>query len=165
MRTVAGQHDDSTLSLDGETPDAEPRPLALAPGERLAGRYRVVRSIASGGMGDVYEAEDDELGGRVALKTVRAALAADGAAIDRFRREVHLARRVTHPSVCRVFDVGVGARGVRPLHVAVGGGALFCPAVRVIVAPAGEDTAADYRRAPGDALEIEYPARLTPVLA
>jgi eukaryotic-like serine/threonine-protein kinase len=56
-------------------------------------------------MGEVYEAEDTELATRVALKTIRPHIAGDGQAVDRFKREILLARRVTHPNVCRIFDV------------------------------------------------------------
>jgi serine/threonine protein kinase len=71
----------------------------------------VIRFIAAGGMGEVYEAEDLVLGARVALKTIRAAVAADGNAMERFRRETLIARRVTHPNVCRTFDLGCHASG------------------------------------------------------
>lgn len=55
-------------------------------------------------MGDVWEAEDLELGAVVALKTLRAAR--DERSLERFRREILLARKVTHPNVCRIFDLG-----------------------------------------------------------
>ena len=71
----------------------------------MAERYEIVRFIAQGGMGEVYEAEDRELQGTVALKTIRTDVAGRAKALDRFLREVHLARRVTHPNVCRIFDV------------------------------------------------------------
>jgi tetratricopeptide (TPR) repeat protein/TolB-like protein len=58
-------------------------------------------------MGEVYEAEDRELGERVALKTVRPEIAGQEGVLERFKREVHLARKVTHPNVCRLFDLGV----------------------------------------------------------
>jgi serine/threonine protein kinase/tetratricopeptide (TPR) repeat protein len=74
-------------------------------GELLAGRYRLVRFIARGGMGEVYEADDLELKERVALKTVRWDVARDTLAVERFKREIQLARKVTHPNVCRIFDV------------------------------------------------------------
>ncbi|HSA97220.1 MAG TPA: serine/threonine-protein kinase, partial [Acidobacteriota bacterium] len=77
----------------------------FASGQTLAGRFRVLRLIAKGGMGEVYEAEDLELGETVALKTVRAEIAESPQALERFKTEVHLARKVTHPSVCRIFDV------------------------------------------------------------
>ena len=77
----------------------------MAEGDVLANRFRIVRFIGHGGMGDVYEAEDLELGEQVALKTVRPEIAHLDGAIDRFRREIQLARKVTHPNVCRIFDV------------------------------------------------------------
>ncbi len=76
----------------------------LAPGTLLAGRYRVRRALGGGGMGDVWEAEDAELGTLVAVKTLRAAR--DERSLERFRREILLARKVTHPNVCRIFDLG-----------------------------------------------------------
>ena len=75
-------------------------------GDLVAQRYRIVRFLAQGGMGEVYEAEDIELRQEVALKTVSAHIGGDPAAIDRFKREIALARRVTHPNVCRIFDLG-----------------------------------------------------------
>ncbi len=84
---------------------AESGPL-LAAGRTLAGRFRVVRFVGKGGMGEVYLADDLELGGQVALKTVRSRLLTGGNAMGRFRREVQLSRQVTHPNICRVFDVG-----------------------------------------------------------
>lgn len=77
----------------------------LTAGELLAGRFRIVRFIAGGGMGEVYEAEDQELGEQVAVKTIRPEILAQPNAIARFRREVHLARKVTHPNVSRIFDM------------------------------------------------------------
>ena len=78
----------------------------LAVNETLCGRFRIVRFIGAGGMGEVYEAHDLELGVTVALKTLRADLVDDAQFAARFRREVQLARQVTHPNVCRVFDLG-----------------------------------------------------------
>jgi tetratricopeptide (TPR) repeat protein/tRNA A-37 threonylcarbamoyl transferase component Bud32 len=82
-----------------------PQRRAFVPGELAAERYRVLRFIAQGAMGEVYEAEDLELRERVALKTIKPEIARDPRAMERFRREVHLARRVTHPNICRIFDV------------------------------------------------------------
>ncbi|HEX8253802.1 MAG TPA: protein kinase [Thermoanaerobaculia bacterium] len=78
----------------------------FAPGEVLAQRYRVVRIAGAGGMGVVYEVDDVELHERVALKTLHAGPAANERELARLRREVQLARRVTHPNVCRIYDVG-----------------------------------------------------------
>ncbi len=82
-----------------------PRPPVFAPETLLAQRFRIVRFIARGGMGEVYEAEDRVLGERVALKTIRSDVANDQRSMERFLREVHLSRSVTHPNVCRIFDV------------------------------------------------------------
>jgi tetratricopeptide (TPR) repeat protein len=79
----------------------------LEPGVVLGDRYRVVRFVAQGGMGEVYEAEDLQLGERVALKRLRPEVARSRRAIERFKREIQLARRVTHPNICRIFDLGV----------------------------------------------------------
>ena len=78
---------------------------SFSPGDLLAERFRITRFIARGGMGEVYEAEDVELRERVALKSIRTELLRDPHAVDRFRREVHLAKKVTHPNVCRIFDL------------------------------------------------------------
>ena len=74
-------------------------------GDLLCERFRVVRFIARGGMGELYEAEDLTLGERVALKTIRSEIAIHERATQRFRREVQLARKVTHPNICRIFDL------------------------------------------------------------
>ena len=79
---------------------------ALVVGELLGGRYRIERSLAEGGMGEVYDAFDLELEEHVALKTILPELADDRRHIERFKREVQLARRITHPSVCRLFELG-----------------------------------------------------------
>lgn len=76
------------------------------PGTILAGRYRLARQLGQGGMGEVFEAFDQELGEHVALKFLRPELHADPLASERFRREIKLARKVAHPNVCRVYDVG-----------------------------------------------------------
>ncbi len=78
---------------------------ALAPGEVLAGRFRIVAFLGEGAIGEVYEAEDLELGGRLAVKTLHPAIAGDERALLRFKREIQTARQVTHPNVCRIFDL------------------------------------------------------------
>ena len=75
------------------------------PGQIVADRFRVVRFLAEGGMGEVYEALDTELDERVALKTIRQTILDDDEVESRFVRESQLARKVTHPNVCRIHDV------------------------------------------------------------
>src|SRR2546421_1666181 len=84
---------------------SESRPPLKAAGDVLASRFRVVRFLSRGGMGEVYEAEDIELHEPVALKMIRPEIAACYPnCLHRFKREVLLAKRVTHPNVCRIFD-------------------------------------------------------------
>ncbi len=78
----------------------------FTPGQILAQRYRVVALAGRGGMGEVYRAEDLTLGQVVALKFLPETLSQDAAALARFHAEVRTARQVSHPNVCRVFDVG-----------------------------------------------------------
>jgi tetratricopeptide (TPR) repeat protein/predicted Ser/Thr protein kinase len=77
--------------------------LPFAPGDVFAGRYRMITRLGRGGMGDVWQADDLILGTPVALKLIRSARPSARMAI---LNEVRLARQITHPSVCRVFDVG-----------------------------------------------------------
>jgi len=74
-------------------------------GDVVASRFRVVRYLAQGGMGELYEAEDLELRERIALKTILPHIAADERSIALFKREVQLARQVTHQNVCRIYDI------------------------------------------------------------
>jgi hypothetical protein len=75
------------------------------PGEVVAGRFRVIQLLGRGGMGEVYEVEDLLLATTLALKTLTIEAQLDQAAIARIKREASLARRVTHPNVCRIFDL------------------------------------------------------------
>jgi serine/threonine-protein kinase len=75
----------------------------FVPGEVFADRYRMIERIGSGGMGDVWRADDLVLDTPVALKVIEAA---SPAAREQIFNEVRLARQITHPAVCRVFDVG-----------------------------------------------------------
>src|SRR3954469_1488624 len=86
------------------TSEAEPAAGAgFVPGAIIAGRYRMVARIGQGGMGDVWRADDLVLDMPIALKVF---LTGGVDARDRLLNEVRLARQITHPSVCRVFDVG-----------------------------------------------------------
>ena len=76
------------------------------PGTVVGQRYVIRQFIARGGMGEVYEAFDQELQERVALKTVTATACDNPSAVRRLKAEVQLARRVSHPNVCRIYDFG-----------------------------------------------------------
>jgi serine/threonine protein kinase len=72
----------------------------------IAHRYRIVRKIGQGGMGEVYEAIDTELGDRIALKTMRPDITGGVKDVTNLIQELQLARKITHPNVCRLYDVG-----------------------------------------------------------
>jgi len=76
------------------------------PGTVVAGRYRIAGLLGRGGMGEVYRATDLTLGQAVALKFLPESLSRDDRALARFYNEVRTARQVTHPNVCRVYDIG-----------------------------------------------------------
>ncbi len=86
------------------SPGADAR---FSPGAKLAGRYRIVNLIGEGAIGEVYEAYDEALGEPMALKTLRAQLTSHAVTVERFRREIQLARKVTHRNVCRTYDLGL----------------------------------------------------------
>jgi hypothetical protein len=95
--------DASTPSgLETSTPDEGRFP----PGTILAQRYRIAGLLGKGGMGEVYKASDLLIGQTVALKFLPRELASNQAMLERFRAEVRIARQVSHPSVCRVYDLG-----------------------------------------------------------
>jgi serine/threonine-protein kinase len=79
---------------------------AIAPGDVIAERYVVRTQLGAGGMGAVYRVLDRDLDEEVALKVLHEGGAWSADAVTRFRREVKLARRVTHPNVARTYDLG-----------------------------------------------------------
>jgi Protein kinase domain len=95
--------------VDAHSTITHPAPAGhvhFPPGAILAQRYRIVHLLGRGGMGEVYRADDLLLGQPVALKFLPAAATAGASVLSRFRNEVRTARQVSHPSVCRVYDIG-----------------------------------------------------------
>src|SRR2546422_4554929 len=140
-------------------PEGTPPPVATAAGplragEVLAGRYEIDRVLGAGGMGVVYAARDLELDEIVALKLLRAPSGSeDAAALDRFRHELRIARRISYPHVVRTHDIGEAAgrrfitmeyvdgwslaqllerRGTLPLEATVVIGKQLCRALDVV---------------------------------
>ncbi len=79
---------------------------SMTPGTLLDGRYRIIGLLGRGGMGEVYRADDLRLGQPVALKFLPEALRHDAVRLAQFHNEVRTARQVSHPNVCRVYDIG-----------------------------------------------------------
>ncbi len=103
-------HDEAGSFLDprglfADGLSAIPMSGRIQEGTLLANRFKVVRFRAKGGMGEVYEAEDIELHMPVAIKAIRPEISDYPGMLARFKREVHLAKQVTHPNVCRIFDI------------------------------------------------------------
>ena len=101
----------SSLDEPSITPEPAPKPSNGPPSTPIGprtidDRYEIVGILGSGGMGSVYKVVDTLLDEVVALKTLNTELAQDAHSLSRFRREVKLARRVTHPNVARTFDIG-----------------------------------------------------------
>src|SRR5580704_19191469 len=75
-------------------------------GTIVDGRYKVLSKLGSGGMADVFLAEDQQLGRNVALKLLHRRFAADPDFVERFRREAQAAAGLQHPNVVGVYDRG-----------------------------------------------------------
>ncbi len=78
----------------------------FAPGSILDGRYRIIGLLGRGGMGEVYRADDLRLGQPVALKFLPDTVASNPVRLAQFHNEVRTARQVSHPNICRVYDIG-----------------------------------------------------------
>src|SRR5580704_9450617 len=107
LTPLAGEAETNTAFLDEPTPSSSSSPEEgrFPAGTVLAGRYRIFGLLGHGGMGEVYRAYDLILNQTVALKFLsRPHL--DEASLARFRNEVRIARQVSHPNVCRVYDIG-----------------------------------------------------------
>lgn len=113
LRTACGDDADLCAAVSHlvenhreESASAGPGPQSrvFSEGALVAGRLRITRFIDSGGMGEVYEAYDERLHLRLALKTLRFDLTSTDQALQRFQREIRIARGVAHRNLCRVFD-------------------------------------------------------------
>src|SRR5437773_2471980 len=106
----AGPADETPTRLDsgtaGATGGQAAGGLRLAAGTRLGTRYEIAAVLGEGGMGTVYRAHDRELQRDVALKVIRPDMAARPEILERFKREILLASRVTHKHVLRIHDLG-----------------------------------------------------------
>jgi eukaryotic-like serine/threonine-protein kinase len=104
-RLVAADASTETRTLDRGVPLKPARQPSLPVGTVLGGRFRILRFLARGGMGEVYRVRDEELAVDVALKIISKEIADRPGIVERFRHEVQRARRITHSNVCRIHDV------------------------------------------------------------
>ena len=93
-------------SSSGRSPSSVHGEGRFLPGTVLSERYRIISLLGKGGMGEVYRADDLTLGQPVALKFLPEEASTDSELLERFRSEVRISRKVSHPNVCRVYDVG-----------------------------------------------------------
>jgi len=109
-----GETDDATIARPAAPQQSRGvrDEVRFTPGTMVASRYRIVSLLGAGGMGEVYRADDVRLGQRVALKYIPERLANDPAALDRLLHEVRIGRQISHPNVCRMYDL-VEAEGHR----------------------------------------------------
>jgi hypothetical protein len=105
LRAAAAPTLSVTSNARSERPPRDDDAVRFEPGHRLGKRYRIVALIGRGGMGEVYRADDLELGQSVALKFLPERISANPDALQRFRNEVRMARQVTHANVCRIHDI------------------------------------------------------------
>ncbi|HUR80652.1 MAG TPA: serine/threonine-protein kinase [Thermoanaerobaculia bacterium] len=99
---------EATARIDSDavrTPRSRGNEAQFAPGTMIAGRYRIASILGSGGMGEVYRADDIKLDQPVALKFLPARLARDPVLLARLHDEVRLGRQIAHPNVCRIYDI------------------------------------------------------------
>ncbi|AKT40966.1 serine/threonine-protein kinase [Chondromyces crocatus] len=87
--------------------------MSLAPGEIVDGKYRIVRLLGQGGMGEVYEGENTRIRRRVAIKVLHATISAQDESVTRFEREAQAAARIGSDHICEVLDLGALADGTR----------------------------------------------------
>ena len=142
-----------TEELKSPRPSLAPAGTLLRPGTLFANRYEVKEVLGTGGMGVVYRAFDRKLQEAVAIKTLRPeSLAGDGVALERFKQEIRLARKIAHRNVVRTYDLGevngtyyltmeyvegtslkqlIGVRGQLPLPVTLTIGKQLCRALEV----------------------------------
>ncbi len=115
---MAGSRRRTSVRSVSAAPPGSPEPLS-SPGRLIAGRYRVVRLVGSGGMASVYEAVDERLGRRVAVKELHEHLVGHDVLSARFGREALAIASVNHPAIVSIYDSVAGDRdeGIRPALV------------------------------------------------
>jgi len=93
--------------ISGSQTETSHQPIReLTAGTNFSGRYQVIEELGKGGMGNVYKVFDTKIKEKIALKLIKPELALDADILERFSREMTLARKIGHRNVCRMFDLG-----------------------------------------------------------
>ena len=93
--------------ISGSQTETSHQPIReLTAGTSFSGRYQVIEELGKGGMGNVYKVFDTKIKEKIALKLIKPELALDADTLERFSREMTLARKIGHRNVCRMFDLG-----------------------------------------------------------
>src|SRR3984893_17600179 len=106
VRSPASQLPTALSTSAGSASSSSSEEGRFVPGTLLGDRYRIISLLGVGGMGEVYRATDLRLRHQVALECRPAEFARDPQFLARFNNEVRIARQVSHPNVCRVYDIG-----------------------------------------------------------
>lgn len=96
---------EETPTLIAASDRGQPERSSFTPGTLILGRFRIINLLGRGGMGEVYRADDLKLGQQVALKFIPRALLADPSMLRMLLAEVRIGREVSHPNVCRLYDI------------------------------------------------------------
>ncbi len=134
----------------------------LAPSTIFHNRYEILELVGEGGMGQVYKVLDTELDRVIALKTIRAEKESDPETVQRFKRELLLARKITHKNVVRIHDLG-DTEGIKYFTMEYVEGRSLKQEIRERGRDPGSRSAPDrptgLERAPGSAQPGRHPPR------
>ncbi|HUB53225.1 MAG TPA: protein kinase [Terracidiphilus sp.] len=118
LAALIAAHEQQTVTAENTSEEIRRPPAktgaAFSPGDLVIDRFRIVRMLGSGGMGEVYEAFDLEISQAIALKSIRSEIVRNSGALLRFKKEVQLARRLSGPNICRIHELFIAGSSTAP---------------------------------------------------